>query len=73
MMTGGPMVAEELVQPTGPRRNFFAFRKNEGLKEGGPPVAVVTSEVGTDADVPREQVIENEPETADYDHSRHIY
>jgi hypothetical protein len=73
-MTGGPMVTDELVQPTGARRNFFSFLKNEGLKDGGPPVAVVTSEVGTDTDIRREQVIESEPETADYDHhSRHDY
>lgn len=73
MMTGGPMVAEEAIQPTAPKRNFFPFRKREGLADGGPPVAVTVNEIGTDTEIPREQVVESEPETTDYDPSRHIY
>ena len=70
MVTDGPTVAEEPAQPTRPRRNFFPFRRDKGLKDGSPPVTVGVSEVGNDTDIPREQVIENEPQTADYDTSR---
>jgi hypothetical protein len=70
---GGSIGAEESVEPTGPKRNFFPFLRIDALKDANPPVAVVTNEVGNDTENPREPVIESEPETAANGPSEHNY
>jgi len=70
MMAAGEMVAES-VQPTGPRRKFFPFRRRKELTKSHPSVTVADIEPGNDIEIPTEEVIMIDPET-DIDHSRPI-